>query len=1005
MTYHFDDENSYLVDFLHTAAEHLDLAIDTKADMLEDFSDVDTVDMDYLGFIVKMLGEDLDDYQNLPFFAESNSDYRIRLFTKELVNIYKEKGLLSALKLWQKVISEPLESFQELWTLNYCSFYSLPFLSLLMYEPSRVFYPNNENFFRPQISKAVQEEMAEYYASKTIRDPDTAISYDVSDLKLLVHNWEFICKTDDDLKSSNGRSFDDKILPCDTQDNLGIYYDRVNVELLVRGTSTTIPFPYYIEDYDVDLFRFEEDLDAEKGTIPTQLPAECEMAATDEGFISDYSSDWILDAYMNGIYDYCPASLADQLVWICTDVNIGRNVNSDINNAEIELDHNTTADETSLVVKVIDGTLYDPSEHIVSSITPAIPPKGFVKFGDEIISYTGIKFYDKHTGDFIGKRYLLTGCTRGVNNTTAAAYAPNVYEDNERLLAGGYVEVVYNTTAVRNLINTTTNVLTSVNNADVSVAHGLANGDIVLFDPRGSQGSPYGGIQSTWPDDEFPTYYYVISTTTYTFQISTAPAGAAVDLTLDDPATCHKISFRLLLTRDPKGFGVSVGDSLHLVLADGFNQIETITRVTNDYDYCAEKYIFGLDFTAPTIAQIPTVRTDFTGSGSPSIAPITQYSCTIDEDTDTITSAAHNLSNNDIIYFLKSFSDINAYQDYYVIVITPNTFKISLTSGGAAIDLTNVQDTSNTYLWEGTRVISTEEGYQHRYSLAQYLLWRLDNEVNANEMPLVYGMTTAQLAEKKLDTYKSIGNGIVWPTPHFKYGVDVSTTPTGLTNDGVINLILKKIKQYKPKHTVADLTILYNLPVATTSSQLNSVATQENYEMENMRSDIYSRLQGITNSPSGSPANSITCNNHDLHNAERVYIEGATGLTFGTPYYVIYIDADTFQVSASTTGTAPNVVPAAAMTITGTSVVYITQAPESQFRINLYPVIGDPAAKSWELPIITLDDAVDYGQSADFTYTWKGSTLVYYDKFEAYPFGLVTDAPYRIRKRFLEYIE
>jgi hypothetical protein len=272
-------------------------------------------------------------------------------------------------------------------------------------------------------------------------------------------------------------------------------------------------------------------------------------------------------------------------------------------------------------------------------------------------------------------------------------------------------------------------------------------------------------------------------------------------------------------------------------------------------------------------------------------------------------------------------------------------------------------------------------------------------------MPLVYGMTTAQLAEKKLDTYKSIGNGIVWPTPHFKYGVDVSTTPTGLTNDGVINLILKKIKQYKPKHTVADLTILYNLPVATTSSQLNSVATQENYEMENMRSDIYSRLQGITNSPSGSPANSITCNNHDLHNAERVYIEGATGLTFGTPYYVIYIDADTFQVSASTTGTAPNVVPAAAMTITGTSVVYITQAPESQFRINLYPVIGDPAAKSWELPIITLDDAVDYGQSADFTYTWKGSTLVYYDKFEAYPFGLVTDAPYRIRKRFLEYIE
>lgn len=1005
-TYYFDDENTYFMDFLHTAAEHLDLAINTKADMLENFSDVDTIDIDYLGFIVKMLGEDLDDYQNLPFFTADNGDYRIRLFTKELVNIYKEKGLLSALRLWQKVISQPLESFQDLWTLNYCSFYSLPFLSLLMYEPSRVFYPNNENFFRPQISKAVQEEISEYYTGKTIRDANTSISYPMSNLKLLVHNWEYICKTDDDLKSSNGRSFDDKIVPCDTQDNLGVYYDRVNVELLVRGTSTTIPLPYYIEDYDVDLFKFEEDLDSEKNVMPT-YSAECSPATFDEGFVSDYPSDWILDESSIGIYNYC--NLADKSLWIRMDTDISRNLTSDISNAEIELDHNTTANENSLVVKVIDGRLYDPSEHVASTINPAIPPKGFVKFGDEIISYTGIKFYDEHTSSFIGKRYLLTGCTRGANNTTAAAYSPNVYEDNERLLAGGYVEVVYNPTAVRCLINTTTDVLTSVNNADTAIAHGFTNGDIILFDPRGSQGSPYGGIQGTWPDDAVPTYYYVISATTYTFQISTTPAGTAVNLTLDAPATCHKITFRLLLTRDPKGFGVSIGDSIHLVLANGFNQIETITRVTNDYDYCAEKYVFGIDFTAPTVLQIPTVRTDFTGSGSPSIAPTTQYNCTINEDMDTITSAAHNLSDGDIVYFLKSFSGVNAYQDYYVIEIDANTFQISSSSNPSdVIAFTNVQDTSNTYLWEGTRVISTEEGYQHRYSLAQHLLWRLDNEINANDMSLVYGMTTAQLLDKKLDTYKSIGNGIVWSTPHFKYGIDVSTTPTGLTNDGVVALLLKKIKQYKPKHTVADLTLLSNLS-STSLCQLNSVVSQENYETEYMRSDIYSRLEGFTNYPSGSPANSITCKNHDLHNADRVYIEGSPSLTFGTLYYVIYIDANTFRVSASTTGTAPNVVPGAAVAIVGTSAVHITQAPESQFRINLYPVIGDPAAKSWELPVITMDDVIDYGQSADFTYIWKAGsaeeTLVYYDKFEAYPFGLVMDEPYRVRKRFLTHVE
>ncbi|MFA5030964.1 MAG: hypothetical protein WC495_05245 [Patescibacteria group bacterium] len=901
-TYHFDDENSYLIDFLHSTAEYLDFAISAKADMLEKFSDVDTVDFDYLTYIVKMLGENLEDYQNLPFFAAENYDYRVRLFTKELVNIYKEKGLLSALRLWQKVISEPLESYQDLWTMNYCSFYSLPFLSLLLYDAERNFYPNNENFFRPQISKAIQKEIAEYYENKVVRDPNTAISYPVSSLKLLVHNWDYFAKADDELNTASGRSFDDKIVPCDTQDNLGTYYDRVNVELLVRGTSTTIPFPYYIEDYDVDLFKFEDELDASKNDMPTS-ETDCLPITTDVGLVSDYEEEWILDESALRIYDYC--DLADRLRWIQTDTGVLHNLTSDISNAEIELDHNTTADETSIVVKVTDGKLYDPAEHIESSITPAIAPKGFVKFGNEVISYTGIKFYDAHTGVFTNKRYLLTGCERGVKSTTASAYKPNVYEGNERLLNGRGLEI------------------------------------------------------------------------------------------LDDSVT-----YRLILTRDPRGYEVEVGDSLYLVQADGTYEIYTITNLASEYDYCEETYAFGIDF-IPSVSTTPTI-------GSDVIAPTTHYSCTINEDTDTITCTSHLLSDNDIIYFLKSFSGVNAYQGYYVIVVDANTFQISLTFGGVAIAFANVQDTSNTYLWNGTRIISTEEGYQHRYSLCQHLLWRLDNEVNANDMPLVYGMTTAQLTEKKLDSYKGVGNGIIWPTPHFKYGVNIATTAGGLSNDGVVNLVLKKIKQYKPKHTVADLTIVDPLD-STSACQLDSVVSQENYETEIMRSDIYTRMAGITNSSSSAPADSITCHNHDLHNGEVVYIEGSSSLTFGTPYYAIYVDADTFKVSASRAGSEPFVVPGVAVAIAGTEAVHITQAPESQFRINLYPIIGDPAAKSWELPIITLDEVVDYGASANFSYTWKvgtpDETLVYYDIFEAYPYGLKLDVPYRVRKRFLTHVE
>jgi hypothetical protein len=123
--------------------------------------------------------------------------------------------------------------------------------------------------------------------------------------------------------------------------------------------------------------------------------------------------------------------------------------------------------------------------------------------------------------------------------------------------------------------------------------------------------------------------------------------------------------------------------------------------------------------------------------------------------------------------------------------------------------------------------------------MIQHILWRLDNEVNGNDLPLVYNLTSAEIIAKKLNTYTGVNNGIIWPTPHFKYEFDVSPT-IDFTTSEVVELVLKKLKQYKPKHTVADLTIGYN--VESTDYQVETPATMDNYETEIMMSDSTSHI-------------------------------------------------------------------------------------------------------------------------------------------------------------------
>lgn len=971
-TYYFSEANDYLIDFIYTIGQHLDIAYNKNIAKFENFSDTDEAEIEHLKYLVKTIGENLDDYENLPFFSgatlisltsdgttdewmsslphgftnkdrirfNSNNggvitgkDYwvidstatrfkitetedgtipadiitssniavkqtdltrkhRVRLFTKELVAIYREKGLLSAIKLWHKIISEPLKSYQDLWTFNYFSFYSLPFLILLLYESSRAYYPNDENFLKPQISKALYDELCIFYENKKL------YNHPIPNLKLIISEWEYFKMADDDIKSSGGGSFDDEIVPSDSKNNLGIYYDPNKIHLELRNAGTPFDLPFNVEDYDVDLFKFEEELDAEKDTIPV-ADLNCFPLATDYGFVSDEEDNWIKDIYKDDLLDYCIAT--DRLLPIRTDIDILTDENSDSNNVKLELVHNILSTDTDIVINVIEGKPYFPKQHISNGTNPKIIPKGYIKIGDEIISYEDIEFFDFHDGTFLDKKFKLLNCERGIRGTTATSFKINLYEDYEYLINDKDLSEI----RLSHMINCTVDPITDILS---HIEHGLLTNDIVVFENGNG-----AGINAN-------VYYLVLKINNNEFQLKPVIPGPAVDsngiliISSSSPVTCYKVHFRLKLDRDPKQFGVKVGDYIYIVQnptaspSTYYNELCQVVNVLSEYDYCSEEWEFGIDF---TIINPP----DLTAN---TYSPNTVYSCTISELDSKINSINHGFINGDMVYFLKGVGNIDPYINYYVanahadyfeisksvepwdksLTATPilniwsciiphglndgdlvmftstnggvstgthylvtsattTTFKIrSLITGeivdlvgGAnsifysSIELGGIKEINNSFVESGVRVISNQEGYQHRYSLIQHLWWRLENEVNGNDLELVYGMTPSQLTAYKLDSYKGLKDSVIWPTPHFKYGFELATENMDtFPPDEVVELVLKKLKEYKPKHTVTNFTITYPLD----GTELAMTPLNENFETEVLMSDAYRSFNGIT---------------------------------------------------------------------------------------------------------------------------------------------------------------
>lgn len=97
--------------------------------------------------------------------------------------------------------------------------------------------------------------------------------------------------------------------------------------------------------------------------------------------------------------------------------------------------------------------------------------------------------------------------------------------------------------------------------------------------------------------------------------------------------------------------------------------------------------------------------------------------------TDIITSAAHGLSEEDLIQVSSSTTlpaGLSASTDYYVRDVTTNTFKVSLIKGGPVVDITDTGTGTHTFLLKGKKVLvsdaSTINLSVHTANSANFLL-------------------------------------------------------------------------------------------------------------------------------------------------------------------------------------------------------------------------------------------------------------------------------------------
>lgn len=94
--------------------------------------------------------------------------------------------------------------------------------------------------------------------------------------------------------------------------------------------------------------------------------------------------------------------------------------------------------------------------------------------------------------------------------------------------------------------------------------------------------------------------------------------------------------------------------------------------------------------------------------------------CSFAEDTDEITSANHNLEAGDIVQFSSTLGSITESTNYYVLGVETNTFQVSDTSTGTAIDLT--LSGANTYRKMNSHILRFETVGEDELDLSYHVV-------------------------------------------------------------------------------------------------------------------------------------------------------------------------------------------------------------------------------------------------------------------------------------------
>ena len=252
------------------------------------------------------------------------------------------------------------------------------------------------------------------------------------------------------------------------------------------------------------------------------------------------------------------------------------------------------------------------------------------------------------------------------------------------------------------------NTFTDSGDLVTDVAHGLIDGDTIVFDTV---------VTTTGVSADVPVY--VVTATDDTFQVEATLAGGALTLTTDGTGTYRAVQFV-----DFEATGNTVDRTAH-GFVDGdiviFGSIVTTTGITADVRY------YVVNATTDTFQVEATVgggAITLTSNGTGDVYhPTTTFeelstACTFTDVGNLVTQTANGLSNGDQVIFATIVTTTGIAVDtvYYVVgVVDANDFQVSATPGGAALVLTT--DGS------GTTQDSVVQSVAHGYAAGQRVMF------------------------------------------------------------------------------------------------------------------------------------------------------------------------------------------------------------------------------------------------------------------------------------------